>query len=136
MTRTFHHRFTLGAKCGLLLLGGLVIYLFWVKHIIAATLVAAFLVLMMERVLHSEYVFRDGFLLIRRGRFARPKTIPLMEITSCRPITTTFGTVHYLLIGYGRNRYAAVQPAQETAFVTHLQELIREADNGDEPAKE
>ncbi len=135
MTRTFHHRFTLGAKCGLVLLAALTIYLFWEKEVLLGSLVVVFTVLVMERVLHSEYVFREGFLEIHRGRFARRKSIPLMEITSCRPMNTTFGMVHYLLIGYGNQRFVAVQPEQEASFVAHLQSLLADedaAEGGDE----
>lgn len=124
MSRTFHHRFTIGSKCGVVLLAALALYLFWVKAVIFGMVVVILNVLVMERVLHSEYVFRDGFLEIRRGRFSKRRLIPLVEITSCRPMTTTFGMVRYLLIGYGNGRYAAVQPEQEASFVQFLKSRL------------
>lgn len=114
----------------------LAIYCFWSKAAIPGALLVVLTVLVMERVLHSEYVFRDGFLEIDRGRFFRKKAIPLMEITSCRPMTTTFGMVHYLLIGYGNGRLVAVQPEQEASFVSFLQSQLADEDEGDDPDEE
>ena len=39
-------------------------------------------------------------------------------------MTTTFGLVHYLLIGYGAQRMLAVQPENEAEFVRCLQKLV------------
>ena len=123
--RTFHHRFTLGALCGILLLACLIFWLLWTKAVAAALVLVAFEVALVERTLHSAYVFTNDSLLVRRGRFARERRIPLDSIVSCRPMTTTFGLVHYLLIGYGAQRHMlAVQPENEAEFVRCLQRLV------------
>ncbi len=120
IVRTFHHRFTLGAKGGIITFVVLAFYFFWVKSFILGLLLTVMAVLIMERVLHSEYVLGDGKLIIRRGRFAKPREIVLSDIKSCRPMTTTFGMVHYLLIEYGDDKLVAVEPEQEQAFVEQL----------------
>lgn len=124
MTRTFQHRFTVGSKCGVVLFAIIALYLFWVKAIVVGLVFVALVVLVTERVLHSEYVFSDDSLTVRRGRFARAKTIDLRSVKSCRPITTTFGLSRYLLIEYGRGHYLAAEPQQEAAFVSCLQDRI------------
>lgn len=121
MNRTFHHRFTLGSKCGVILFVLLAIYLFWVKAVIAGFLLVVLNVLMIERVLHSEYVFSDDILTISRGRFAKAKVIPLADIKSCRPITVSFGMSHYLLLEYGNGQYVSLEPEQEASFLKCLQ---------------
>ncbi len=120
IVRTFHHRFTLGAKGGIITFVVLAFYFFWVKSFVLGLLLTVMAVLIMERVLHSEYVLADGKLIIRRGRFAKSRAIALRGIKSCRPMTTTFGLVHYLLIEYGDNKLVVVEPEQEQAFVEQL----------------
>lgn len=127
MTRTFHHKFTLGSKCGVILFISLAIYLFWIKSAITGCVFIALSVLVIERVLHSEYVFSEDTLTIYRGRFAKSKTIRLNRIKSCRPITASFGLSHYLLLEYDEERYVAVEPEQEASFIKHLQTARRSA---------
>lgn len=111
----------MGSKCGVILFISLAIYLFWIKSAITGCVFIALSVLVIERVLHSEYVFSDDTLTVYRGRFAKSKTIRLNQIRSCRPITTTFGLSHYLLLEYGEEQYVAVEPEQEASFIKYLQ---------------
>ena len=106
MTRSFHHRTTLGAVCGIVLFLLLAVYAFWIKNVILGLLMAFLLIVLTERTLHSEYVISDGKLIIDN---------------SCRPMTSVFGLVRYLLITYGSdNVMVSVQPANEIAFVATL----------------
>lgn len=121
MDRTFHHRFTVGAACGIILFLILAAYTFWIKQPIIGCLFALALIAVAERSLHKEYIFRDDKLIIYNGRLARTKTIPLSDIKSCRPMTNVFGMVHYLLITYGEdNRLESLQPDNERSFVECL----------------
>jgi hypothetical protein len=120
MIRTFHHRFTLGAKSGIILCGGLAFYLFWVKAVILALALVLVLVLIMERALHSEYSVGNGWLVINRGRFSRPKSIALDTIVSCQRMTTNFGLSSFLLIKTTDDKLYMVQPDNEEAFVKAL----------------
>lgn len=131
MTRTFHHRFTLGARCGVILCTLLALYLFWTQSALMGILVVLVDVLIIERVLHSEYVIDDRRLIIRRGRFARTVTIPLDAIHSCRPVPSLFGLVRYLLIEYGAARVQAVEPAEEASFIR----CLRQHTEATEPAE-
>lgn len=121
MDRTFHHRFTVGAACGIILFLILAAYAFWIKQPIIGCLLALALITVAERSLHKEYIFRDDKLIIYNGRLAKTKIILLSDIKSCRPMTNVFGLVHYLLIAYGEdNRLESLQPDNERAFVECL----------------
>jgi hypothetical protein len=120
MIRTFHHRFTLGAKCGIILCSALAFYLFWFKAVVLALIVSIVVVLMVERVLHSEYVVGEGLLTICRGRFARKQTVALDTIASCKRMRTNFGLSSYLLIETLAGRIYMVQPENEEAFLKAL----------------
>ena len=115
MTRSFHHRTTLGAVCGIVLFLLLAVYAFWIKNVILGLLMAFLLIVLTERTLHSEYVISDGKLIIDNGKLSRNKIIEIGQINSC------FGLVRYLLITYGSdNVMVSVQPANEIAFVATL----------------
>ncbi len=121
MTRSFHHRTTLGAVCGIVLFLLLAVYAFWIKNVIVGLLMAFLLVILTERTLHSQYVISDGKLIIDNGKLSKTKVIMISQINSCRPMTSVFGLVRYLLITYGANdAMVSVQPVNETAFVAAL----------------
>ncbi len=121
MTRSFHHRLTLGAVCGIVLFLLLAIYAFWIKNVILGLLMAFLLVVLTERTIHSEYVISDGKLIIDNGKLSKSKVIMIGQINSCRPMTSVFGLVRYLLITYGANdAMVSVQPVNEAAFIATL----------------
>lgn len=126
MDRTFHHRITVGAVCGIVLLLILAVYAFWVKSVILGLFVVLALVLVSERSLHTRYIFHDRELIIYYGRLSKSKHILLADIHSCKPMTTVFGLVRYLLIGYGNDKLVSVQPDNEPAFVDVLSTRIQD----------
>ena len=130
MTRTFQHKFSLGAKSGLLLFTTSAVWLFWHKEFVLGLVLIVLNVVIMERVFHSHYIFRDGRLIIDRGRFGKTTEIPLASIHSCRPMSNTFGMVHYLLIGYGNQRVVAVEPDNEQTFVETLRKAVAAPPDG------
>jgi len=126
MDRTFHHRITVGALCGIVLLLILAVYAFWVKSVILGLFVVLALVLVSERSLHTRYIFHDRELIIYNGRLSKSKHILLADIHSCKPMTTVFGLVRYFLIGYGNDKLVSVQPDNEPAFVDVLSTRIQD----------
>ena len=128
MTRSFHHRTTVGAVCGILLFLLLALYAFWIKNAVVGLIMAFLLIVLVERTLHSEYVISDGKLIINNGKLSRSKVIDLAEIHDCKPMTAVFGLVRYLLLTYGAsNRVVSVQPQNEAAFVATLQREMRDS---------
>ena len=136
MDRTFQHRFTLGAKSGIIILSLLAFYLFWTKGILAALIVVAALVAVIERVLHSCYILRGHDLSIHRGRFLRDIRVPLSDIRAIRPMTTTWGLVHYLLIAYGTGKLTSAEPPAEESFLRCLRKRIHDEHIDDQEEKE
>lgn len=133
MDRTFHQRFTLAAKSGITIFTLLAFWFFWQKQAAVGLLVMIIVVGMVERVLHTEYIFRKvkpvdrdeehWFLIINRGRFARNINIPVEEIKSVKLMRTPLRMGHYLLITYGAGNVYGVQPADEEAFLKELKDL-------------
>lgn len=122
MDRTFHHRFSVGSFCGIILFAAVAFWLFWQKWAIPGLLAALVCVVFIERMLHSEYVFRNDLLIVCHGRFSRRKEIPLTDIVGYRPVSTTFGLTRFLLLALRGDRLLMVQPANEKAFVKCLAE--------------
>ena len=132
MTRSFHHRTTVGAVCGILLFLLLALYAFWIKNAVVGLVMAFLLIVLVERTLHSEYIISDGKLIINNGKLARAKTINIQEIHDCKPMTSVFGLVRYLLLTYGASdRMISVQPQNEAAFIMTLQKEMRNSIKND-----
>ena len=126
MTRSFHHRTTVGAVCGILLFLLLALYAFWIKNAVVGLIMAFLLIILVEHTLHSEYIITVGKLIINNGKLSRAKSIDVNEIHDCKPMTSVFGLVHYLLLTYGAShRVVSVQPQNEAAFVATLQKEMR-----------
>lgn len=129
MTRSFHHKTTLGAFSGIVLFLFLAVYAFWIKNVILGILMAFLLIVLTERTLHSQYVISDGKLIIDNGKLSKSKTIMIGQITSLRPMTSVFGLVRYLLITYGAaNAMVSVQPVNEAAFIATLKKEMEACD--------
>lgn len=78
-------------------------------------------VLMVERIIHTAYVFTgDGLLLVSRGRFSRRVVIRLAEVTSAEVVRAGLLRVRYVLVRYGGGRELALQPDNEEAFVREI----------------
>lgn len=132
MTRSFHHRTTVGAVCGILLFLLLALFAFWIKNAVVGLIMAFLLIVLVERTLHSEYIISDGKLIINNGKLARAKTINIQEIHDCKPMTSVFGLVRYLLLTYGASDcMISVQPQNEAAFITTLQKEMRNSIKND-----
>ncbi len=132
MDRTFHRRFTLAAKSGIVVFSLLAFYFFWTMKAVVGLLLVIVIVGMIDRVMHTTYTFkrvkpidREGefeFLIISKGRFSRNENIPVAEIVQVRRMHTALHTGRYLLITYGPGNVTGVQPDDEEAFVRELEE--------------
>lgn len=132
MDRTFQHRFSVGAICGIILFAGVSFWLFWEKWVVLGALMALGCVVLIERMLHSEYVFRDDRLIISHGRFARKSVVPLTDIVGYKPMTATFGLSRFLILGLRGDQFILVQPANEQSFLKCLAERKNKIKRKDE----
>ena len=125
MDRTFHQRLSPASVCGILAFALLALYMFWTKSALVGCLLAAAVVLMIERVVHTTYVFRrnDGeeeMLYIDNGRFSKTRQIRVNDIVSCRKMSTGFGLSQYVLLQCGHKRLVSVQPDNADAFIDEI----------------
>ena len=105
MDRRFHQRFTVAAKSGIALFVLLAFYFFWAKKAIVGLFLIIIVVGMIERVIHTSYIFR------------RVKPIDRIKVT---PMKSNFGLSHYLLLEYGAGNLTTVMPENEQAFIEEL----------------
>ena len=136
MNRTFHYRVSLLNYVAIVVVAAAALCMFW--HRSAAGAVAGLalmmaVVLMVERIVHTAYVFTaDGMLVISMGRFSRRVAIRITDIVSVERVRAGVLGVRYVLIRYGAGREVSVQPAGEEAFVgeiTRRQELMERREN-------
>jgi hypothetical protein len=130
MDRLFHQRFTIAAKSGITVFTLLAGYFFWEKKAAIGLLLMIIIVGMIERVIHTTYVFRRlkpidrdeecEFLVIDKGRFSHHVNIPVAEIKQTTRMKTNFGLSHFLLIEYGPGNMASVLPENEETFLEEL----------------
>ncbi len=124
--RTFHKRFTLTARIGVVIFALLAGYFFWVKMAIIGILLAIVIVGMIERILHTTYTFKKvkpidrdeemEYLIINEGRFSCNKNVPLCDIVSVGTAKTFLGLDSCTVIEYGYHNIVAVQPDNEEGF--------------------
>ena len=133
MDRLFHQRFTLASKCGITILTLLAGYLLWVRsaaNTLLGFVVVIILVVIIERVIHTVYIFTSaGNLVINHGRFTRKKTIPVNEIIKVTVVNTPMGFSHYILLEYGAEHFVSVQPENYEAFIEELKMRQAKIDN-------
>lgn len=131
MNRIFHQRFTIAAKSGITILTLLAFWFFLQRQAVVGLLLVILLVVMIERVVHTRYIFREipfdsqdnekqNVLTIDKGRFSHPLDIPLESIKNVNIMSTTFHLSHYILIKYGEGKIVSFQPEDEQAFLSEL----------------
>lgn len=123
-----------------ILMAGLGFFLFWQRNGWAALLgMAVFAVCAVEvdRLVHSEYVVTDdGHLMVRHGRLARGKVIPITDIVEVKEEKMRWGMGHYVLVRYGANRYVTMQPSNTHSLADTLKHRMETlADNDLEQTK-
>ena len=129
--RTFHKRFTLTARIGVVVFALLTGYFFWVKMAIIGIFLAIVIVGLIERILNTTYTFkkvkpidRDDemeYLIINEGRFSSNKNVPVCDIISVGKVNTFFGLDHCLVIEYGHHNMVTVQPDNVEAFEKEIE---------------
>ncbi len=127
MDRTFPQRMTVPALCGILLLAMAAFSLFWYGHPLFGLCVMLLAVVALEHRLHACYTFSEGWLIVHRGRFLRPKKVELSSIKGYVRMKGPFGLSHFLMLEYDGNRLMAVEPRNEADFIAVLESRIRKS---------
>ena len=127
MNRIFHARIAMGQYLFLILIGSLTVYMLWNKLPLPAALFMLWLVVIIEKLIHTTYtVTPDGKLVLFFGRFSRGKEILLKDITSVERASSMqvgrFALMRYVLVKYGGGKCAVLLPVKEEEFIRLLQE--------------
>ena len=91
---------------------------------LAGCLLAIVVVVIIERIVHTTYVFRNNgeeeMLYIDNGRFSKTRQIRVNDIVSFRKMSTGFGLSQYVLLQCGHKRLVSVQPDNADAFIAEV----------------
>lgn len=124
MKRTFQHRVTVSGVSLVVLLAAVALFFFWKRTPSAAVVAALVLcvdVFIVERLIHTTYVFtEDDRLVVSHGRFSRSVTIPLADVTRTEMRRSCFGLVRYVLVEYGSHRMVSVMTENDEAFIKEM----------------
>lgn len=128
MNRIFHARIAWYQYFMLAVLSLNAFATLWSKKILFAALMMVLLIVIIEQIIHSQYIVtNDGEVQLFYGRFIRKKIIPIREITSierCRSVRFgPFSATHYVLIEYGKRKSAWAIPVKEEEFVEYIEKL-------------
>lgn len=128
MNKVFHARIPLAQYLFLLLSGGMVLFLLWMKYALPAAFFVLWLIVIIEKLIHTTYtVTTDDMLVLYFGRFTRRKVIALKDITYVeRAFSARIGgksLMHYVLVRYGeRDKCVVLLPVKEEEFLRLLKE--------------
>ena len=121
MNRIFHARIAIGQYLFLFLVAGMTVWALWDKHIVLALIMAAILIVGIEKLIHTTYTLTsDGNLVLYYGRFMAGKTISLQEVTGvesvCQIRLFGVGLMRCVLVHHG-NKTEALMPVKEEEFI-------------------
>ncbi len=122
--RTFHFRVTWLNITSCLIVILLAFYFFWnytVWNVIIGLTLLVLASVMMDRILHTEYIITSkDELIIKRGRLSKPQSIKIEEIISIKKLTVRIPKMSYILIEYGYKGQVAVEPQNEEKFIEEI----------------
>lgn len=140
MNRTFHYRVSCVNYIAIFMVAAAALFFFWnrsaINAVVAFLLVIAAL-LMIERIIHTVYLFTsDDRLVIDKGRFSRPLSVPVHDIISVKTVRPALLPVRYVVVEYGAGHVVSVQPVNEEAFIGEIRRRQAQGektgmDNGD-----
>lgn len=121
--RTFRRRVDYSALLLLLLLVAIAVAFLWHRstgNAVIGFILIAVLVVVMERIFHTEYRFQGNVLTVYKGRFSTPITINVNEIVRITRVKRLLLRPAYLLVEYGTRQEVALQPVNDTAFINEI----------------
>lgn len=138
MNRTFHSRTRWDQLLCTLILGGLCFYMVWIKQSILATILTVLIIILIEKIIHTQYTIdTSNILTINRGRFTKKEIIAIDDITDIElrksKKLTEFFLGKVIIITVSKTRYVAITPINPERFVETIikrkENYIDEEDN-------
>ena len=100
-------------------------YSAWERSGILLAVSLLVLVVVIDRIIHTEYTLTGGELQIRRGRFSRVQTVRLTEIQKIDEVSGTRiggkALTTFLMLTLEGGREVIVSPRDVTSFIEHIQ---------------
>lgn len=132
MTRTFHTKLSKKTLFLCLLPSTVMaIYFFWIKWPLIAFIFIIFMVIIIERLIHTAYIITsDDKLIIFKGRFSQSKTIPLSDIRTVehiKPSSVNFMTSRDIVcITLKNGGIKLISPFPANDFCNYINKKIHE----------
>lgn len=126
-THTYRARLQITNWILIILLSALTVYLIWEGNglLIAASLL--FLLIVIERSIHTEYKLSKDELTISNGKLSRTVVIPVNQIKRIERIRRVRighkALITYLVIVYGDEKTVSVIPQHEEDFINQLMKI-------------
>ena len=128
--RIFHHRISWASYAGMVVLAVCALSFLWHRErpasIVVGLLLAMVTVMVVERMLHTRYVFRGNQLHISPGRFARAQEVCVAHVSKVSVVSMPLGLRRYVLLQMDDGRELAVQPESEQAFMEEMEKRKNE----------
>lgn len=128
MNKIFHARISWYHYVSLILATGTTIWGFWDKNIFMGILFMFYLIIIIEKIIHTSYtVTIDGELIVYNGRFSKKVKVKIGDINSIeRCHTMNFRNFHFaefVLIRYKDEKYISLEPIKEQEFVNLINKI-------------
>lgn len=132
MNRIFHARIAVGQFLFLALISGLAVYMLWNKLVLLAALFMIWLVLVVEKLIHTTYTLTpDGRLVLYFGRFRRGREILLKDVVAVERASSMlvgrFAVMRYVLVRHGAGKCEVLFPVKEEEFIRLMEKRIGES---------
>lgn len=126
-TRTYRVRLQITNWILIILLSVLTVYLIWEGNglLIAASLV--FLLIVIERSIHTEYKLSQTELTISNGKLSKIVVVPVSDIKRIERIRKVRighkALITYLIVVYGDEKTVSVIPQHEEDFINQIMKI-------------
>ncbi len=126
-TRTYRARLQITNWILIILLSVLTVYLIWEGNglLIAASLV--FLLIVIERSIHTEYKLSQTELTISNGKLSKIVVVPVSDIKRIERIRKVRighkALITYLIVVYGDEKTVSVIPQHEEDFINQIMKI-------------
>lgn len=123
-TRTYRARLQTGNWILIILMSALTIYLIWEGNGLLIAVSLVFLLIIIERSVHTEYKLSQTELIIDNGKLSKTIIIPICDIKRIERIRKLRighkAIINYLIIVYGDEKTVSVIPQHEEDFINQI----------------
>lgn len=135
MNRTFHYKASFLNYAVIIVTAVCALFVLWDRSAANAVVGVALMiavVLMVERIIHTSYIFTDdGLLVVSKGRFSHVLSVRVSDIVSAEIVCAGVLPVKYVLLKYGAGHEISLQPVNGEAFISEIRRRQKHAEEMD-----